>query len=274
MANAASSKTDNSAEVVGNTHAVRNIGRSGATNSTRAPEADRTPSPTTNIVSANPPGLLDGQISAIESRDATQTTILEPSQFFRAKFLADDLSESYSRFELGWETSTGFNSPADRGTVAPLSEQRVHAGYFVGPHDQLGLRVTSGLYQTLTESRSVGMAGSYASISRSNEAVRQFGEEVYYLHRFDLPGGLMLDGSAAAGLLDAGWNATVEAGVKWPLSTHLVTGVSFSLSRVHSNAPTAQDLMEEETSMPVIVSGSDVRNTLNGRIQYGLSYRF
>lgn len=261
----------------GNTLRARN---QGLQNTTRSSASIAAGSPGIQQTSTNDPAvsvvstdIIDGNITALGSRDANMSAVLEPDQFLHAHLMASDLSESYSRFELGWETSTGFNSPADRGSVAPLSEQRVHAGYFVGAHDQVGLRLTSGLYQTLTESRSVGLAGSYAAISRSNEAVRQFGEEVYYLHRFDI-GGLMLDGSAAAGLLDAGWSATIEASVKWPLSSHLLTGVSFSLSRVHSNAPTAQDLMGEETSMPVIVSGSDVRNTLNGRIQYGLSYRF
>jgi hypothetical protein len=215
----------------------------------------------------------DEQISAVVPMNAEAVSIREPERSLYTKFQPTDIGESFDRFELGLESSTGFNSPADQGNIQPFGDQRVHLGYFLSAHDQLGLRLTYGEFQTLQESRN-GMSGVYSSVDRTNVATMQLAKEIYYLHRLDLPGGLMLDGSAGGGLLNNGWLATLELGLKIPLSAQIQFATSFSLSRVHSNAPTAQDLMEEEASMPVILSGSDVHNTLNGRLHYGLSYRF
>jgi hypothetical protein len=52
----------------------------------------------------------------------------------------------------------------------------------------------------------------------------------------------------------------------------------FSLMRIHSTAPSLDQVITNELStagnMPVVFEGSDIRNTLNGRIQYGFAYRF
>jgi hypothetical protein len=230
-----------------------------------------------DIASSEQPSTTpDAPIASIRNiapKSANSVAILDPDRMSRQKYQAGDIAEGFDRFEIGLETATGFNSPADRGSFTPFGEQRFHLGYFVTPNDQVGLRLTHAMYQTL-EQQQGGMSGVYSSIDRTNVATWQLAKEGYYVHRFDLPGGLMLDGGAAAGLLDNGWLATLELGLKVPVSSHVLAGVSFSLSRVHSNAPTAQDLMEEGTSVPMILSGSDVHNTLNGRIQYGLSYRF
>jgi hypothetical protein len=230
------------------------------------------PSTSNTIAEANV-DLVGERISNVSPVASDRATIFEPDQSFRPSFRSPDIAESYSRFEVGIETATGFNSPADQGSFMPFGEQRLHVGYMISPSDQVGVRITHATYQSLQDSRS-GMAGVYASLDRTNTATWQLAKEAYYLHRFNFGGALVFDASAGGGVIDQGWLATIEVGAKLPISSRLLAGVSFSLSRVHSNAPTAQDLMEEETSVPVLLSGSDVHNTLNGRIQYGLSYRF
>jgi hypothetical protein len=137
------------------------------------------------------------------------------------------------------------------------------------------------LFQTLP---SVTRTSSIASvvITRDLTSTRQFAEEIYFTHREASPIGelLQIDLTAGAGLIPNGSTISAELGFRLPFGDHFMGGISFSLTRVHSNAPLLQDLINSEVdgsvgnSTPIIIEGSDIRNTLNGRIQYGLSYRF
>jgi hypothetical protein len=184
-------------------------------------------------------------------------------------------------FEFRLETSSGFSYPASGPTVHPFADFRASLGYAITPKNFVGARLNYGLFQTLP---SVTRTSSIASvvITRDLTSTRQFAEEIYFTHREASPIGelLQIDLTAGAGLIPNGSTISAELGFRLPFGDHFMGGISFSLTRVHSNAPLLQDLINSEVdgsvgnSTPIIIEGSDIRNTLNGRIQYGLSYRF
>lgn len=212
----------------------------------------------------------------IQSIAAVQpnAALLEPERPSLRTLASVDIAEDFQHFDVGFGYAlSGFNTPADEGSHPLVTDYSGHVGYFVSPNDQIGLRATYGRFQSLVQNRT-SVTGVYSAVTRSSELWPSIAGEAYYLHRFDLAGGRMIDASIGGGLFNGGWLSTVDGWLKFPVSNSVLAGVGFSLSRVHSNAPSVQDLMEEESSVPVIVSGSDVHNTMNGRLQFGLSYRF
>ena len=85
-----------------------------------------------------------------------------------------------------------------------------------------------------------------------------------------------LDASVGAGYISNGYTLSAELGLRLPFSSKLFGNVSFALTRVHMNAPTMEEITNSVSVQdgPVLIEGSDVQNTINGRIHYGLSYQF
>ncbi len=190
-----------------------------------------------------------------------------------------DRPAGISDFELGLQTSSGFSYPASGPTVHPFADFRANLTYFLGEHDVVGLRVTSGIFQTLP-SIVKSTTSSAIVVHRDLSEQRELAEEVFYGHRFLLSpqSGLALEIAGGAGLIPQGNTFSFELGFKLPFGEHLTGTAGFSLMRIHSTAPLMRDVISSELSsageMPIIFQGSDIRNTLNGRIQYGLAYRF
>lgn len=184
--------------------------------------------------------------------------------------------EPRNRYEVGVDVSSGFSYPASGPTVQPFADQRISLSYNLLGDFRIGLRMINGRFESLpAESRSVSQGVTV--VTRSLEMTRAFAGELFVQQRFPalFRNGLELDLAAGAGLKSQGYLLDAELGFHWPFTSHLFGGLSFALSRVHSTSPAMQDLINSESSLgPVIFQGSDVRNTLNGRLNYGLTYRF
>ena len=77
------------------------------------------------------------------------------------------------------------------------------------------------------------------------------------------------------GLVPSGYSLGAEAGLRIPLSENMMFNAAFSLSRVHSNAQTSEQILSSESAgTPVLLESSDIHNTIYGRLHYGLLYRF
>lgn len=106
---------------------------------------------------------------------------------------------------------------------------------------------------------------------------RSFSEEVFISHlvpiTFSAP--FFLQFSVDAGLIPNGYSLGAEIGIRIPLSENIMFDGAFALSRVHSNVLTSDELLNSESSgKPIVLSGPEISTTLNGRLHYGLLYRF
>jgi hypothetical protein len=184
-----------------------------------------------------------------------------------------------SNFELGLQTSSGFSYPASGPNVHPFADFRANLGYFLSDQDVIGFRLTSGLFQALPGIVRT-TTNSATIVHRDVSEQRELAEEIFYGHRFLLSSqsGLALETAIGGGLIPQGNTISLELGFKLPFGDHFMGTAGFSLMRIHSTAPSLDQVITNELStagnMPVVFEGSDIRNTLNGRIQYGFAYRF
>ncbi|MDP4218800.1 MAG: hypothetical protein Q8916_07005 [Bacteroidota bacterium] len=189
----------------------------------------------------------------------------------------DGLPEQRSLFEGSLQTSSGFTYPADASPIKPFADQRISLAYHISENNLIGFRLGSGLYQQLGDVKRSNDNGTEL-ISRSIETKRSFSEEIFVSHLEPLffAGNLLLEFSLGGGLIPNGYTLDAEAGVRIPFSESLSFGAAFALSRVHSNALSASAVLaaENASSKPVMIDAADIRNTLNGRLHYGLIYRF
>jgi anti-sigma factor RsiW len=184
-------------------------------------------------------------------------------------------------FEVGLQTSTGFSYPASGPSVHPFADFRGSLAYLITPQNLVGFRLSTGIFQLPSVSQTTSVGSSFSQSSLQSQ--RAISEELFYAHREMLSStsGLSIQGLVAGGLISNGYTATLEMGFQIPISSRLMTTIDFALTRVHSNAPLTSTLLQQE--MPtsgdgvVIIApsqGSDIRNTINGRVQYGLAFRF
>jgi hypothetical protein len=184
--------------------------------------------------------------------------------------------EPRSLFEASLQTSSGFTYPADASPVKPFADQRLSLAYHITENNLIGLRIGSGLYQELgnvTQS----FSGGVEVLSRNLETKRSFSEEVFLAHLFpiDFVAPFFLEFAVDGGFVPNGYSVGAEAGVRIPFSENMMFDASFSLSRVHSNALTSdQILASENATTPILLESVDIHNTLYGRLHYGLLYRF
>lgn len=181
------------------------------------------------------------------------------------------------RFELTIESSTGFAYPASDPTIEPFADTRLSFGYFFDSHNIVGIRATYGLFEVLPQPKEV-ITDAYTSISRNLETARLFNPGLYYTHREYgvLSDYINVDATVGAGYILDGYTVSGELGLRFPISSHFTSSVTFSLTRVHLDAGSMEEVMQSMDMIngPVIFEGSDVRNSLNGRIQYGFGYQF
>lgn len=193
-------------------------------------------------------------------------------------FRAEDIERDEANFEAALETSSGFSYPANGPNVQPFADHRISFGYFLDPQNIVGVRFTSGLFQTQPET-SVSTNAAYTSVSRNLEQDRLYNFGAYYTHReFGVLSDLIsFDATLGAGsFLTSGYTVSAEIGLRMPLSSRVFMGASFGLHRVHLSAPSMEEVANRVSvgDGPVLIEGSNIQNTINGRIHYGLSYQF
>jgi hypothetical protein len=184
--------------------------------------------------------------------------------------------ETSSPFEASLQTSSGFTYPADKTPIKPFADIRFSLGYHMTENNVIGFRIASGLYQQLGDVSRRNENGIEV-LSRSIEAKRSFSGEAFITHLvpvyFSAP--FFLEFSASGGLIPNGYSLGAEAGVRIPFSENIFFDAAFALSRIHSNAQTSEEILASENAgKPILLNGSDIHNTLNGRLHYGLLFRF
>jgi hypothetical protein len=150
---------------------------------------------------------------------------------------------------------TGIHHLWDLGGVG------ISGGYFVGPGNLVGLRVSA--------SRARNEGNQFPIRPDSASFATRLSAELYVEHRELLFNGkLIVTGALGAGLIQRGNLLSAEVGIRIPVSSRIQLGVAYSLSRTHSAEPAqyfdiARNLIE--TRSP---------NSINSRLLYGLSYSF
>ncbi len=242
----------------------------------------------TVINNANMPDVLEHIVSETpitKSNTKIQPTVLRfadiKSEIEREKYSPFDRKEQHlesrSLFEASLQTSSGFTYPADAAPIKPFAEQRLSIAYHITENDLIGFRLGSGLYQQLGNVTRTFDNGAEL-LSRSIETKRSFSEELYFSHLAPIffAGNLLLEFSVGGGFIPNGFTLDVEAGIRIPFSESFMFGAAFALSRVHSNALSSSAVLvsENSNSKPVMLDAVDIHNTLNGRLHYGIIYRF
>jgi len=189
-----------------------------------------------------------------------QPDILEPNvRSLRDLFVSD----GQQQFEVGADVASSFVTPADATNLMPLNF-RVHFAYNLDDRNQVGVRVARSPFSSIVTTQGMGY------VDAAESTTQQMSEELFYEHRFPVDGGLFsISLGAGGGLFNNGWLAGPEAGIRIPISARMLFGASFLLSYVHQTHTALDDV-----TGPVIYDGKGVQNTLVGRIEYGLSYRF
>ncbi len=185
--------------------------------------------------------------------------------------------ESRSLFEASLQTSSGFTYPADAAPIKPFADQRLSFAYHITENNLIGFRLGSGLYQQLGN-LTTQQEGGVEVLKRGIETKRSFSEELYLSQLVPLffVAPFTLEFAIDGGFIPNGYSLGAEAGIRIPVSETFIFDVAFALSRIHSNALTSQEILASESAgmIPVMLDGVDIHNTLNGRLHYGLLYRF
>jgi len=185
--------------------------------------------------------------------------------------------DSRSLFEASLQTSSGFTYPADAAPIKPFADQRLSVAYHITENNLIGFRLGSGLFQQLG-SVMVQQEGGVEVLRRAIETKRSFSEEVFLSHLIPIffVAPFTIEFAIDGGFIPGGYTVGAEAGVRIPVSEDFMLDVAFALSRIHSNALSSSDILASESAgmKPVILDGVDIHNTLNGRLHYGLIYRF
>jgi anti-sigma factor RsiW len=187
--------------------------------------------------------------------------VLEPSaRSLRDLFAAD----GYEQFEVGADLASSFVTPGSVGNLAPYNF-RLRVAYNFDDRNQIGVRVARSKFSDMAVSMTPNNW-----YSASEATAQRMSEELFYEHRFPVDNGLFsVSLGAGGGIFDNGWLAGPEAGIRIPVGARMLFGASFLLSYVHQTHTALDDI-----NSPVIYEGKDFQNTLVGRIEYGLSYRF
>jgi hypothetical protein len=272
---------------VGGSHIVETASFAGRKVSSEVASGTSSSSENMNsIADASPAGVVPLQS---ESRDAIQiipqpvqsdhinmpSIVGNPPTLRSLSRLPD--RDNAPMFEIGFATDAmpGFNLP---GNVVsnPLptseipSEFAFRAAFNFDPANQIGFRFTRVGFPDL-QTISTPLNG-YALVTGSTPLQVGYSEEVFYKHRVPIDDGLFyLSGSIGGGFYSEGTLFSGELGLEVPVSDRLLGGVSLIVSKLHQNGSEQGILSGDE---PVIYDGPNVYNTLAGRIEYGMIYRF
>jgi hypothetical protein len=179
-------------------------------------------------------------------------------------------------FEVGLATNlmSGFNEPADVPQTQLLSEFAFRAAYNFDSRNQIGFRLTRVAFPEL-QTQPANLNGYTLVTGTIGQSQPGFSEEIYYKYRLPINDGLFyLTGSVGGGFYNLGSLLSGELGFEVPVSEKLIGGVSFILSRLHQNGSQEDVLNANALNGPVIYDGANVYNSLAGRFEYGMSYRF
>jgi len=197
---------------------------------------------------------------AIESR------LVGPSDAMLHASGATLVSESHS-FEFSLEGTNGTVYPTGMHHMWDASGARASVGYFITPSNLIGLRV-SGLSVRTSPIAIMPQQGNTIRPDTGQFSMRYAGE-LYLEHQEILMNGkLLLIGSISGGLIQQGNLISADLGIRIPFTAHLQGGLSYSLSRVHSN----ENLQYYDVARNSIETRSP--NSLSSRLLYGMSYEF
>jgi anti-sigma factor RsiW len=213
-----------------------------------------------------------------ETKNINMPLVGNPPQTLRSLAGMPDLDKA-PMFEIGLATDAmpGFNAPADViSQVQPVTslatEFALRVGLNFDARNQIGLRFTRVAFPDLSVASSTPTGLGYSVANGSFESQVGYAGELFYKHREPIDEGrLYVTGSVGGGVYSLGTLISCELGLEIPVSEKLIGGVSVILSRLHQNGSEQNILSGNE---PVIYEGYNIYNTLAGRMEYGLSYRF
>jgi hypothetical protein len=178
-------------------------------------------------------------------------------------------------FEIGIASDAmpGFNAPANViGQTLPTydlaTEFAIRLGFNLDVRNQIGIRFTHVEFPYLDVSNPIGQF--YTVANSSFESQVGYAGELFYKHREPIDDGqFYVSGSVGGGWYTNGTLLSCELGLEVPVSEHVIGGVSLILSRLHQ-----YEQSPLTSSEPVIYEGPNIYNSLAGRMEYGITYRF
>ncbi|HET6402561.1 MAG TPA: hypothetical protein VFH95_14345 [Candidatus Kapabacteria bacterium] len=176
-------------------------------------------------------------------------------------------ADAESKFEAGISSPmSGFSFPGSVPQQGPFADVTIRAAYNLDEKNQVGLRITDGSFAGLRPAAGAGYT------HETMELQQGYAGELFYRHREPVVQGLFfVTGGAGGGFYSLGTMLSAELGIEVPFGERLLGGVSLIVSRLHQNGSESAIL---SSSTPVIYDGSNVFNSLNGSIEYALTYRF
>ncbi len=222
--------------------------------------------------SATPPLEQAIAIVPVSSSSEVPSIQLPEASGLPGKSLRDlTVADATADVEIGLETASQFSIPSAQLSFTPFQDFRFHAGYNLDEGNQVGVRVRSGSFEHLEAAATLG--GFATELNGVLRPAKMMSGEAYYEHREPVANGrAWIIAGVGAGFYTDGSLLSADFGVKIPVSDHLLAGFTVALSRLHQNGATTDFLAAQ--SGPVIYTGDERRNTINGRLEYGLSYRF
>jgi hypothetical protein len=170
-------------------------------------------------------------------------------------------------FEAGISSPmSGFSFPGSVPQQGPFADVTIRAAYNLDGKNQVGVKFIDGSFASLGPVTGAGFT------HETMELQRGYAGELFYRHREPVVNGLFfVTGGAGGGFYSLGTLLSAELGVEVPFGERFLGGVSLVVNRLHQNGSEASIL---SSSTPVIYDGSNVFNSLNGSIEYALTYRF
>jgi hypothetical protein len=212
-----------------------------------------------------------------ESNHVNMPTVDNPPQTMRSLRGLPDPDEA-PMFEIGLASDAmpGFNAPANvieqpMPVLDLASEFALRFGFNIDARNQIGFRFTRVSFPSMAVTATPAGLG-YTVVNGSIESAIGSAEELVYKHREPMDQGLFyLTGSVGGGFYTQGTLLSCELGLEVPVSDKLMGGVSVIVSRLHQYG---SEQNASSGSGPVIYEGANIYNTLAGRMEYGLTYRF
>ncbi len=172
------------------------------------------------------------------------------------------------QFEVGISAQwSSFSVPAVVPTEPLFSDFSLRVGYNLDVNDQLGVTLTRGTMSGLALISTSG--AGFTDVNGQFKMQQRYAGELFYQRREAVDHGLFfVSGGIGGGFYSLGTLVSAEAGVEVPFGDRLMGGVSLVISRMHQNQP------QQNSNEPVIFDGYNIYNSIAGRIEYSMAYRF
>ncbi|GEM_PF-2301005 len=173
------------------------------------------------------------------------------------------LNDGNSKFELSIATpiTSGFSRPSNVPQLNPFATVSLRAAYNLDSKNQVGLRFTEGSFQGLQQTSGAG----FTEVSLGSQS--GLSGEILYRHREPVEGLFFVTAGAGYGIYSLGMLITGEVGFEVPFGDHLLGGFSMVLTNLHQ-----RDIQTSDAA--IIYDNGPIYKTLDGRIEYGLTYKF